>query len=284
MTRMISNSETSTWLQCTRKYYYEYVLNLEPKQMSDAIGRGVLIHAMLEGYYAAKATNRSEEECREEAMEPLIFTAASGGDIAELGATRDLVMGYFDRYELEDERYEVAAVETKYVAELSKEFSLVGTLDLLLKDKEDGRLVAVDHKSTYNFWTEDQATISGQFVKYIIILRTLGMDVKSLMVNQLRTRPVKNGDLYRRIWVNPSDKRIAAVLRQHVLASKQIVSFRDSGAKKEDTVPIYDKYICSNCPFLTLCDSDTEGVDISYQIEQNYQKRTTYGYNEELLK
>jgi PD-(D/E)XK nuclease superfamily len=281
--RMISNSEVASWLLCSRKYYYEYVLGLEPKQFSEVIGKGILIHSMLEGYYAGKQQGMDEAGCREEAMEPLIFAGAQGGDIAELGALRTLLMGYFDKYCIEDdERYEVAAVETKYAMPINDEYALVGTLDLLLLDKWDHKYVAVDHKSTYNFWTDDQSTISGQFVKYLILMRSLGNDVKSLMVNQVRTRPVKNGDLYQRAWVDPSDERVRNVLKQHIDASNKIMDFRNAGANHADTIPIYDKYICSNCSFLSLCNSDTEGQNLTFQIEQEFRQRKTYGYNEEL--
>jgi hypothetical protein len=281
--RLISNSEVSSFLKCSRLYYYEYVLDLEPKQFSDVINKGILIHAMLEGYYAGKAQGLPEAACREEAMEPLIFAGAQGGDMDELIAIRTLVTGYFDRYEIEDgERYEVVSIETKYALPLTDEYSLVGTLDLLLRDKWDGKLVAVDHKSTYNFWTDDQATIAGQFTKYLAILRGLGYDVKQLMVNQLRTRPVKNGDLYQRAWVDPSNARLEAVLKQHIDTSNKIMDFRDAGARHEDTTPIYDKYYCTNCSFLSLCNSDTEGQNLTFQIEQEFRKRTTYGYNKEI--
>jgi hypothetical protein len=280
--RLISNSEVASWLQCTRKYYYEYVLNLEPKQFSEVINKGILIHSVLEGYYAGKAQGLNEADCRNEAMEPLIFAGMQGADMKDITDIRALVDGYFDKYCVEDnDRYEVVSIETKYALPLSDDYSLVGTLDLLLKDKWDNRLVAVDHKSTYNFWTDDQAGISGQFVKYIAILRGLGMDVKQLMINQLRTRPVKNGDLYKRAWVEPSNKRLEAVLKQHIDTAEKIVEFRENGAMHDATTPIYDKYICTNCPFLSLCNSDTEGLDLTFQIDQEYRQRTTYGYNAE---
>lgn len=279
--RMISNSEVNSWLQCTRKYYYEYVLGLEPKVYSEAISKGIIIHSMLEGYYAGKMQGLDEAACREEATEPLLFAMASGGDIAELGGIRTLVEGYFDKSLADEERYEVRAVETKYALELSESFSLVGTLDLLLFDKWDAKYIPVDHKSTYNFWTDEQVNTSAQFVKYIIILRGLGYDVGKFMVNQIRTRPVKNGDLYQRAWADPSDSRLKAVLRQHVDTSNKIVEFHRNGADHDATIPVFDKYICSNCPFLSLCNSDTEGQVLTFQINQEYQKRTSYGYNME---
>jgi hypothetical protein len=268
-----------SWLKCTRLYYYEYVLNLEPKVFGEAITKGILIHSMLEGYYAGKMQGLNEEACRDEAMEPLIFAMSQDGDITELSNIRTLVTGYFEKYADDDERYEVMAVETKYALPLTDNYSMVGTLDALFLDKWNNKVVAVDHKSTYNFWTDDQVTMAGQFIKYLIILRGLGYDVERMMVNQLRTRPVKNGDLYQRAWADPSNKRTNAILRQHILVSDAIMEFRANGANHDDTIPIYDKYGCSNCSFLSLCNSDTEGQNLTFQINQEYQQRKNYGYN-----
>jgi hypothetical protein len=280
--RFISNSEVAAWLQCRKKYYYEYVLDLEPKKQSDAISKGVLYHAMLEQYYAGKSMGYSEEECREAAMEPMMLAAQSQfADMVELGKGRDLIYGYFDHYMENDERYKVYAVETKMKLDLSDEFALVGTIDLVWQDMEDGKFIAVDHKSSYNFWTDEQASISGQFVKYVAILRSVGLDVKGAMVNQIRTRPLKDPAptaLYQRAWVLPKEPRLRSVLKQHMDAGTEIMAFR-SGQSDIEIVPIFDKYICSNCPFLPLCDSESNGAPIAYQIQADYQKRTSYGYN-----
>lgn len=280
-TRFISNSEVSSWLQCRKKYYYEYVLDLEPKKSSDAINKGVLIHALLENYYAGKAMGLDEASCRESAMEPLMIAAqATYADMVELGKVRDLVYAYFDHYMETDERYEVYAVETKLKSDLSDEYALVGTVDLIWRDKEDGKYIMVDHKSSYNFWTDEQSSISGQFVKYVYLGKSLGLDVKGVMVNQLRTRPLKNPEmsaLFLRAWVKPTDIKVRKVMEQHVFASEEIVAFRN--ADVQIAIPIYDKYICSNCPFLPLCDSDSNGAPLQYQIQADYKIRTGYGYN-----
>lgn len=282
--RLISNSEVSSWLHCTRKYYYEYVLDLEPKVQSGPISDGVLIHAMLEQYYIAKADNFSEDEARAAALQPVMDAVNSGMDYAEAGRIRDLVTGYFAHYTDDFDRYEVFAIESKFKAELTDEYALVGTLDLVLRDKQDGRYVGVDHKSSYNFWTADQAALDGQFTKYIFILRSMGLDVKSFMVNMIRTRKLKPGnEFYRREFVVPTEVRMRNVMRQHFMAANRIMEFRAQGAPKEETIPIYSKYNCGNCPFLAICDADTEGSPTQYVIESEYQKRQNYGYNKESL-
>lgn len=282
--RMISNSEVSSWLLCTRKYFYEYFLNIEPKVLSEPLTKGTFIHAILEEYYAAKQLGMEEGECRAAAMQVVMDAAAlPEANMVDIGQTRDLVFAYFDKYEIDDEKYEIIAVETKYKADLTERFSMVGTIDLALRNKETGQVVGVDHKSSYNFWTPDQCRQAGQFVKYIVLMRYAGLDVSTFMVNQLRTRNVKNGDIFQRAYIHPTEIRIANVMKQHIRASEEIMAFRDSGASKEDTTPILDKYICNQCSFQELCDSDMEGVDIRYAIESDYQPRTGYGYNEELL-
>lgn len=281
--RLISNSEVASWLQCRQKYYFEYVLDLEPKIMSDAINKGVLYHAALEGYYAGKSMGFSEQDCRDAAEEPLFAAAqAANADVIEIMKSRDLLTAYFDFYMKNDERYKVFAVETKLKLDMSDDFALVGTLDLVWQDLEDGYYIPVDHKSSYNFWSPDQAGISGQFIKYVAILRGMGLPVKNVMINQLRTRPLKNptaDQLFQRAWLFPTEARIKSVMAQHVRAGNEIMEFRALEDQEERIIPIYDKYICSNCPFLSLCDSKSNGAPIEYQIRADYQKRTGYGYN-----
>lgn len=280
MMRKISNSEVATFLYCKRKYWYEYMMDLEPKVLSGPISKGVLIHSILEQYYLAKMDNESEDECRRQAYTPLVEAVGQpDADLAELGKIRSLSDAYFDKYESDDNKYDVIAVETKLsIPLIEDQFSLAGTIDAIFQDKEDGSIIPVDHKSSYNFWTDDQLTISGQFVKYMYATRARGYDVKKFMVNQIRTRDMKPGnELFRRSWVIPSEKRIRAVMAQHLMIGAEIMEFRRRN-EKADAVPIFDKYNCSNCPFLQLCDSDTEGVPTEYMIEQNYAKRESYGY------
>lgn len=245
------------------------------------MANGTVIHAMLEGYYAGKSMGASEAACREAALEALVDAASAGGNISELGEIRSLVTGYFDHYvEQDDERYEVVAVETKMKADLSDDYAMVGTIDLVWKDLTDGMYVVVDHKSSYNFWTQDQADISSQFPKYAYILNRADMPVKQVIVNQLRTRKLKEGnEIYRRTFVDINPHVVEAAVDQHVRASEEIVKWREE-PRKERLVPVFDKHTCKGCNFLTLCTTDlNSSANIKYAVQGDYKKRTGYGYN-----
>lgn len=277
--RKISNSEVSTFLHCKRKYWYEYMMDLEPKVQSGPINKGTMIHLILEQYYLAKMDGENEEECQTQAFQPLADAAVmAGADLIELAKLRGLMQAYFDNYADDDDRYEVLAVETKFAIPMGN-FALAGTIDAILRDKEDGSIVPVDHKSSYNFWTDQQLAISGQFVKYLAAMRERGYETDRFMVNQIRTREMKPGnELFKRAFVRPSDTRVKNVLHQHLAVGREIINFREKSLK-DDAIPIFDKFGCSNCSFLTLCDSDNEGAPIDYLIEQEYRKRQDYGYN-----
>lgn len=281
MTRLISNSEVSSWLTCQRMYFFEYVLDLEPKKTSEPITKGVIIHSALEEYYIAKSEGLDEEECRQSARQAIIRALSTDlMDVAEIGSIDSLVTGYFNHYTEDDDRYRVHAVEAKYALALSEEYSLPGTIDLIWQDLEDGRYIIVDHKSSYNFFSEDAISTLGQVPKYIAILRSMGLDVKYGMLNQLRTRPLKEGnELYRRSIVKPTPSKIRAALDQHVKASEMILDYRKNIGPVSDTIPVLNKMTCGNCKFLSLCDSTLEGAPIKYQIQQDYKPRTSYGYN-----
>lgn len=281
--RKVSNSEVSTFLHCKRKYWYEYMMDLEPKVHSEPITKGVMIHAILEQYYLAKMDGESEDECRTQAFAPLADAAREqDADLLDLAKTRVLVQQYFDHYEEIDQRYEVIAVETKLIVPLIDDvLALAGTIDAIFQDKEDGTIIPVDHKSSYNFWTDAQLAIGGQFTKYVFGLRSRGYDIDRFMVNQIRTREMKAGnEFFRRAWVRPSENKIRAVMAQHLMVGAEIIEFRQK-AEKADAIPIFDKYRCSNCPFLEICDSDSEGAPTEYLIEQGFQQRKNYGYQDD---
>ncbi len=281
--RLISNSEVTSWLQCKRKYYYEYFLDREIKQQSEPITMGVIIHAMLEEYYIAKAEDYSEEECREAAHGAFMRAASAAMlDIDVLGKIRALVNGYFDFYEEQDTKYKVVAVETKYASELTEGIALPGTIDLIWQDLEDGKYVVVDHKSSYNFWSDEKVALSPQFPKYIFLLRNDGLDVKYAIINQLRTRSLKGGgELYRRTYVKPTDVKIQNILRQHLMASREILNYRSSNPTEERTTQTLSPLVCGYCGFAALCESQLDGVNTDYLMQQNYMTRTSYGYNQE---
>lgn len=279
--RLISNSEITTWLTCRRRYYYEYVLNIEPKVFSEPINQGILIHAILEEYYAAKALGLPEEDCRHNADEPISVALDRGDlDIAVLLKTRSLMERYFNYYEEEDKQYEIYAVESKLSKQLDPKFNMVGTVDLIWRDINTDTYYVVDHKSSYNFWTDDQASISGQMPKYVILGKELGINVTTAMVNQIRTREMKstNGkDYFKRAYVKPNDHRLRDVEQQHRNASKEIIAFRE-GEDGSEPVPIYNKFYCSNCPYLDLCQATADGTDLTYIVKHNYKTRQGYGY------
>jgi hypothetical protein len=283
--RKISNSETASWLHCRRKYYYEYQLDLEPKEQSSALSKGTFIHELLEEYYLAKMDGLAESDRRDAVLQRVMAAGSiPGSDIAMIGTVHNLVNSYLDRWaEEDDERYDVLAVETKFAVPMMEDlFLMAGTIDAIFYDKEDNSIVPVDHKSSYNFWTEDQAAISGQFLKYVYAMRAQGHRVNRFMINQLRTRDLKPGnDLFRRTWLRPTDTRIRAAVGQHLQVGMEIMEFR-ANPIKESAIPIFDKYGCANCSFFGLCDSEAEGAPVEHLIMSEYQKKKHYGYNKEI--
>ena len=278
--RLISNSEVGTWLHCKRQYYYGFVADLEPKVESDPLTKGTLIHAILEQYYVGKASGYDESECVEMAMQPLIDAAQKPySDISDLGDVRELMLAYFAHYLENDARYKVYAVETELKANITENYALAGTIDLIVQDEEDGRFLLWDHKSSYNFWTDAQAEITGQFPKYVFLGRQAGLDVKGFIINQIRTRKLKPGnELFRRTRVNPTENKIRSVMRQHMQASEEIIAYRQTNDLDLAT-PRFDKYACAHCSFIDLCDAQSNGAPTKYIVASEFKKRDGYGYN-----
>lgn len=282
--RRISNSEVSTWLTCQRKYYYEFDLNLQPRRQGKALGRGVLLHDVLALYYErlkAGCTHSVAVTDARARLQTYLADDAFGMDtVAEVD---NLLRGYWDYYQ-GDPDWEILEVEKGYDLALTEDYEYALRLDLLVKSRSTGQTILVDHKTAYDFWTEDDLDLNPQFPKYIGSLRANGVFVDKAILNQIRTRKLKNPtgeDLFRRTVCKPSIAKVQNAIREQVLSSREIVKHRalPVEVRASNSKRVLNKMICRNCDVKALCMSEYDGGDITHMIDTDYTQRT-YGYNE----
>jgi len=280
--RRISNSEATSWLTCRARYRYEFDMNLQKIGSSDALDKGNLIHAILEEYYKARMLGDSHEEAVVMGRKALIPAMDTYG--MELIAKVDpLMQAYFNHYQ--HDNWEILSVEDSFDLPITDDFTMPTRLDLLVKTS-DGKIWIVDHKSTYDFWTTDDIELNAQLPKYVATLRNMGYDVAGAIINQIRTRSVKNNDaadLFRRVKIVPSIAIIRSVLSQQMAASKEITTYREQpeDIRKAIATPVLNKIVCKYCSFRGLCASEIAGGEIEYLVQNEYQPKQGYGYNNE---
>ena len=281
--RKISNSETATWLQCRKKYYYEFDLELEPNVRGQALGRGIMLHDVLANYYENRVDGKSHDASVEAANTHLsAYMQNPGYSLDTVLEVKGLLAGYWGFYS-NDEGWEILEIEQAKELPLTDDFLYSLRFDLLVRERATGKVALVDHKTTYDFWSIDDAELNGQFPKYIGAMRANGYQVDKVIINQIRTRKLKNPsptDLFRRQDCVPSRAKIANLVREHVMVSQEIVKHKELPLEVRSAVTprCLNKMICKYCDVKSLCLSELDGGDITTAIATDFKKRT-YGYN-----
>lgn len=283
MTRKISNSEVATWLNCRRKYYYEIDLNLEPLVRGEALGRGILLHEVLAHYYTARQHKNDHGLSVDVASEFLTgFLASPNYAMETVMDIRRMLTGYWAHYK-GDPQWEILEVEKTRELPLTEDFMFDLKFDMLVKEISTGKIALVDHKTTYDFWQQDKIELNAQFPKYIGACRANEVKVDKVIINQIRTRKLKNPapeDLYRRADCVPSKMKVANLLREQIVVSQEISKHRMLPIEVRGATAVrnINPQICNWCDSKPLCMSELDGGDITTMIATDY-KQNTYGRN-----
>jgi len=279
--RRISQSEVTTWLSCRAKYRYEYDMDLEPVTSSEALSKGNLGHDVLEVYYRCLMDGAAQDDAITEARKVYMGALDTYG-MEIIAAIDPLLQGYW-RYYPSDE-FEILAVEELFDLPVTEEFSMPSRLDLIVRRKKDRKMGIIDHKFMGEFPTPQMVNLNGQQIKYRFLMTALDYPIEFATLNVIRTRKMKDPSpeqLYRRFDVPTSVAKTQAVLRQQIVASKEIVRYREQpeDVRKNLAVPVLNTLVCKFCSFKELCSSEMDGGDIEYLIANEFQQKESYGYN-----
>lgn len=278
MTRLISNSEVGAWLKCRNSYRYFYDMGVAPVVPPKSLALGILMHSVLEQYYlGVKEKKPNPVGLAEDWLANYVTTTSDyigGAQVAEWLAN------YWPYAKANDTQWEILEVEKKYQIPITADFIYAMKLDLLILDHADMKIKLVDHKSTYDFWSEDDFTLNAQFPKYIGALRFNGVHVDSVLVNQIRTRKLKQPTwetIFRRTPIKYHNTTIRQALREQIAASQEIVEYRamSEEARKAKALRIANKFNCRGCGVRSLCTAEFNGADIEYLLASEY-KRNDY--------
>lgn len=147
MSNLLTVSRMKTWRDCRRKHLLMYHEGWRPKYLGEALRFGTLIHLGLEAWWKDDGTGRLVAAI--EAM------AGRGFDAFEQVAAEELLAAYDVQWG-DDTRYEVLAVEETFFAPMlnpetgapSRTWVLAGKLDGIVRDRESGAVLILEHKTT----------------------------------------------------------------------------------------------------------------------------------------
>jgi hypothetical protein len=126
--------------------------------------------------------------------------------------------------------------------------------------------------------------ISG-FPKYLGALRSNNVKVDFCLLNEVRTRELKDKSpvgLFKRTRYTPSDAKIKQALFEQIVASREITAFRAHDLETQSKLGLrtLNTNLCKFCPMKSLCISEFDGGDITFLKVADF-KPNSYneGYN-----
>lgn len=284
MQRNISNTEVTTYLTCRRMYFYQFILELQPKKLGKPLLRGIIFHEVMEIYWKARLNGMNHLQSMAEAQKKFAdITVESPVDV--LMEVQVIWTRYMEAHNGWPNWRPLGAEETIKIP-ISDTLTFTFKYDFYYQDLETGAYYVLDYKLTYDFWTEWEHKLNAQMPKYIAGMQSAGFRVDGGMLEEVRTREVKTTDKWRSTPYHPSAYKIRGFITQHIDASMEIEAFRalPTAEQKKDALPVLNKFgACKFCNFRDLCEAEVAGeTDISGMIAVGYEQ-STYGYNQKDL-
>ncbi len=280
----ISHSEVDAFLLCRRKDFYNACLpnpdgtfGVQRKKMSDSLNRGILTHEVLASFFTHLLNNPKDYSGAYQAGKQHILAAVTANpDMLEVTASVSSLYDFFWNSQW-FVGYEVLYVEEKFYLEISDDLTYPFTVDLIVRDSR-GAIVVVDHKTTYNFYTQEQIDLSPQLPKYIGGLRALGIRADYALYHQLKHRITAKStteDVIKLHRFEPSVKRIQTSFTEQIETARHIQQLRSLPTEEVDRLAIRtaNNLVCNSCSFKELCINDLNGKSNDLLIEASFTSR-----------
>src|SRR5210317_985907 len=261
----ISASQIFTYLGCSLKYMFQYVLKSKPQHMSIALPFGRAVHQAIERYY--KSVMDTGEGAPVEIMQELFAESVSlaindastpilykkeapdKNSIIEMG--RQLLQVFHDEVDLTG--YEVVGTEIPLSATLytdqgeDTDIKLVGILDLLLKDKANGELMVVDNKTSKNAMAQSATEENLQMSAYSYLLAANGYVFP-------RSEVKCRFDVLRKLKKPKMEYSYTFRTADHRKRFAKIASAVLAGIESRIFIP-QQSWLCSECQFKEECNN-----------------------------
>lgn len=289
MSAIISNSEVASYLQCERKHFYAFGLNLEPRTFGDALFRGIEGHSILATYYKALQSGLPHKDAKREAFEHLTVRMSESPEMrVPILSHLALVLSHYFKY-VADEPIKVIRVEDEFILNYRSDVGYGMRLDLLLEwtgGQRKGKVDLWDHKFVYNFKTFNELRINAQLPKYVSVLQNEGYHIDGAFLNQLRWRDTQANAIdpterFVRERIDPSPKETRNLFREQIITADRILELRQLSKREwsNRSMRAMNELVCKNCSFFNLCMLELAGQSPDVMVATEYQPNT-YRYEE----
>jgi putative RecB family exonuclease len=250
-----SVSQLKTYLQCPRKYRYQYIDHVEPEFRPIALAFGTAWHETIGVHLLPPVKDQflSRQELQATFRDSLTEQVNQDGppvlfeDEEDLGKTIDLGLRMLDAFLLRVPRPEqVLGVEVPFVLELSHPVTgeiapvpLIGGIDAIVVDV--GATFVWELKSGKKKWSADQVEQDPQPTAYAMAARELGHAAAEVKL-VVTTKTAKPDVQVERLIRQPGDEReLAETVLDVMHAVKAGVAVRIRG------------WGCKSCAFASVC-------------------------------
>lgn len=153
---IVRGSEMQDFLRCRLRWKYAWVDGFRPKTVNGKLFFGTLFHKFAEVFYSH--LNACEVEvAKDHAVKTMLQLAqetdTSGMEQVEYDELMDLVTKVADNYvsqwgHMDEDNWEVIATELNFMIPITDMIAYEGTIDLIVRNKADGKVCFLDHKTT----------------------------------------------------------------------------------------------------------------------------------------
>jgi len=228
---VVSYSELDTYRQCPLKHTWAYKERWKKPSVTDgALAKGSLWHLILEDHYAV-IKNGGDLQDAELAVAGYFTDERSGVTTETQELMEWMYHGYVEQYGT-DPDFEILSIEHPFVINLPdpdgnpSPYDIKGKIDLVIRNRANGTVWVVDHKSGAQLPNQMDLEIDDQFGLYVWALKTDSpWDPVGAIHSAARTRrntadhPGYTGKLkpqsleerFRRTYLNRSDVELKSI-------------------------------------------------------------------------
>jgi hypothetical protein len=288
----VSHSEVDNYLLCRRKHYYGYGLSLERVSKSAALATGTAGHRVLEVFYEALlglgSTAQEQlaawDQAFERAKEELDTIVKEGYTDADRRATlHDILFnedwGYFANEFITRNGWRILAVEQEFTLlyDEATESTYPFVVDVIAEDP-DGKVVVIDHKFVYDFYTPTQTDLQPQIPKYIGALRAMNYPVAYGAYNMLRTRKIKeptSDSMSYYMILKPNVDRVLNTFMEQLGVAAEIQALKELSIEDQEkrAYRTANKMVCQSCSFRDICSTELVGGNVELMKKTEYKIR-----------
>lgn len=269
----VSHSEVNALLSCERKHFYQYGLEIDRITTSDALRIGRMGHDALEIIWQ-DAIDGVDEATTKLKLVDFYMTQT---DIELVVNVKRALDWYFKVQPLAG--YEILAFEKEMVLEVTGDLSYPFIPDLIVRNVATGRMIVIDTKFVYNFYSDTEVALSSQLPKYVAALRAMGHDIYDAAYLQFRNRGLKEqtaANMVRFQMLGLTDERVKRSFIEQGRAMERVLEIKSQPLEvwSANALRTSSTFVCDRCPMASLCAAELRSPSEAQLIlDSEYKKR-----------